>query len=228
MESWPSPWPAQTGGNVRSANQRAALRPADQWGDRKCTLSVIVISVSTALWFPTSAPPSPPTSETRQKVCHHNFLFISVMIIDSLTQHHQFIRSSLSSAPLTWPRCRWGWGWSSRSSCRQWAHWYRQTPWLPPSRSTPTENNNQIFNLLRIYRHYGEFGNFFSEKKCPCTMWNSAIFFQKKLPIFGMVSLLVLIHTCLWMIFLLSWLTSFQPKCRTSPIYRIFVKYWGM
>lgn len=65
-----------------------------------------------------------------QKVCHHNFLFISAVIID--------LESSPRPSPcLTWPRCRWGWGWSSHSSCHQWAHWSRQTPWLPPSRSTP-------------------------------------------------------------------------------------------
>ena len=88
MESWPSPWPAQTGGNVRSANQRAALSPADQWGDRKCTLSVIVICVSTALWFPTSAPPSPPTSETHKK-CVITISYLSQWW--SLTQHHQLL-----------------------------------------------------------------------------------------------------------------------------------------
>ena len=53
--------------------------------------SVIVICVSTAPWFPTSAPPSPPTSETRQKVCHHNFLFISAVIIDEASSVHQIL-----------------------------------------------------------------------------------------------------------------------------------------
>ena len=65
-----------------------------------------------------------------QKVCHHNFLFISAVIID--------LESSPRPSPcLTWPLCRWGWGWSSHSSCHQWAHWSRQTPWPPPSHSTP-------------------------------------------------------------------------------------------
>ena len=88
--------------------------------------SVIVISVSTALWFPTSAPPSPLTSETHKKC---------VITISYLSQW-SVICSHRTPPGLTWPRCRWGWGWFSRSSCRQWVHWFRQTPWPPPSRST--------------------------------------------------------------------------------------------
>ncbi len=74
----------QTGGNARSANQRAVLRAIDQWGDRKCTLtqhqrdwdlclhSSVVSNISSTL---------APHFRDEQKVCHHNFLFISAVII---------------------------------------------------------------------------------------------------------------------------------------------------
>ena len=132
-ESWPSTRHAPDRRKCHNSQSESCtesywpMRRQEMHSEGSIIISVIVISVSTALWFPTSAPPSPLTSETHKK---------RVITISYLSQW-SVICCHRTPPGLTWPRCRWGWGWSSRSSCRQWAHWSRQTPWLPPSRSTP-------------------------------------------------------------------------------------------
>ena len=145
------------------------------------SISVIGISVSTALWFPTSAPPSPLTSETNKKC---------VITISYLSQQWSSLIIDLESLKFS------------------------VLPVItlisPGHNATQGGGDPLVAAVVNGLTGPGKLLD-----SLPATA------VQLKIKYVSSMSSLILAHaprTCLWMIFLLSWLTSFQPKCRTSPI----------